>query len=53
MWGEGVGLLQQFWWVGWEGKKTAYVRKVGVGSYEIKTKSKVAIITKFNLLLQI
>ena len=53
MWGEGVGLLQQFWWVGWEGKKIAHVRKVGVGSYEIKTKSKVAIITKFNLLLQI
>lgn len=38
---------------GVEGKKIAYVRKVGVGSYEIKTKSKVAIITKFNLLLQI
>ena len=53
MWRKGVGLLQQFCWVGWEGKKIAYVRKVGVGSYEIKTKSKVAIITNFNLLLQI
>ena len=54
MWGEGVGGLTTTILVGGVGgKKDSIGRKVGVGSYEIKTKSKVAIITKFNLLLQI
>ena len=54
MWGEGVGGLTTTILVGGVGgEKDSIGRKVGVGSYEIKTKSKVAIITKFNLLLQI